>query len=149
MAPFVTLCSATLIARLAGLAGIDYVGTWVEAVAVGLAVMFTLTGLAHFAPAKREGLIAIVPPALPHPQLLVTVTGLMELAGAVALLVPSGLVRNVAASALVVLLLAVFPANVHAARERRSATAPATPLGRRTALQGVFLSAASYVALCA
>jgi uncharacterized membrane protein len=41
--------------------------------------MFLVTGIAHFAPPLRRDLIAIVPPRLPTPRLLVTVTGVLEL----------------------------------------------------------------------
>ena len=51
--------------------------------------MFVLTGIAHFAPPMRRDLIAIVPPRLPAPGLLVTVTGVLELLGAVGLLLPA------------------------------------------------------------
>jgi hypothetical protein len=46
--------------------------------------MFVLTGVAHFV-GKRAELVAMVPPFLPAPELLVTVTGVLELTGAVGL----------------------------------------------------------------
>src|SRR5262245_54368494 len=58
----------------------------------------------------------MVPPSLPHPGALVTVTGIAELAGAVGLLGPA--VSRWAALGLAVLLVAMFPANIHAARGR-------------------------------
>jgi hypothetical protein len=54
-------------ARIVGWLGVDYVDTWVKAIAVGLAAMFVLTGVAHFVPPLRGSLIAIVPPRLPAP----------------------------------------------------------------------------------
>ena len=41
--------------------------------------MFVMTGVAHFAPGMRRDMIAIVPPRLPKPSLLVAVTGALEL----------------------------------------------------------------------
>ena len=76
--------------------------------------MFVLTGVAHFAPPLRRDLIAIVPPRLPAPGLLVTITGVLELLGAAGLLLPA--TRVAAAVCLLVLMLAMFPANVYASR---------------------------------
>ncbi|MGG3623207.1 hypothetical protein ABES25_06540 [Bacillus gobiensis] len=47
--------------------------------------MFVLTGVIHFV-GMREELISMVPPTLPNPGLIVTITGLLELAGAVGLM---------------------------------------------------------------
>src|SRR3954453_20306543 len=115
MAVIVTLVLGTLAARLVGLLSVDYVDSWTAAVAVGLAAMFLVTGIAHFVNPLRRDLIAIVPPRLPvlgpiAPQvrgLLVTVTGVLELLGAVALLYPP--TRPAAAVALGVMMLAMFP----------------------------------------
>jgi len=37
-------------ARIVGWLGVDYVDTWVKAIAVGLAAMFVLTGVAQLRP---------------------------------------------------------------------------------------------------
>jgi uncharacterized membrane protein len=47
----------------------------------------------------------MTPPALPNPELLVTLTGVCEIVGAIGLLIPS--TRKLAAVALIVFLLAV------------------------------------------
>ena len=146
MAPLITLIAGTALARLLGLLGLDSLDGWVPALRVGLALMFLLTGLAHFAPRRRAGLIAMVPPRLPRPDLLVTVTGVLELAGAAGLLLPA--TYRLAAAGLALLMLAMFPANVHAARHHvELAGKPATPLPLRTVLQVVFVVAAATVAL--
>src|SRR4051812_28041293 len=88
MAVLLALFLGTLGARAVGLFGFSYVDTWATAFAVGLAVMFTMTGVAHFAPGMRQDMIAIVPPRLPSPRLLVTVSGVLELLGAAGLLYP-------------------------------------------------------------
>lgn len=151
MAPLVVLILATVAARTVGALGVEGVASWSSATALGLAAMFILTGLAHFTPARRAGLVAIVPPRLPHPQTWVTLTGILELIGAAMLLTPPdrGPWRVLAAWGLTALLLAMFPANVYAARRPRAATAPHTPLLRRTAMQCVFLAATVFVALTA
>jgi uncharacterized membrane protein len=78
--------------------------------------------------------VRLVPFALPAPGLLVTLTGLLELAGAAALLI-APLVRPAALS-LAALLVALFPANVHADRIGvEIASRRATPLRVRLPLQ--------------
>jgi uncharacterized membrane protein len=146
MAPLVVLFTGTVLARLAGLLGADVLDSWPAALRVGLALMFVMTGLAHFSRARRAGLVAMVPPRLPQPDLLVTVTGALELAGAAGLLQPA--TYRPAAVCLALLMLAMFPANVHAARHHVDlAGKPATPLPLRTALQVVFVAATLTVAL--
>ena len=78
----------------------------------GLAAMFLLTGGAHFI-GMRAQLIAMVPPWLPAPDLLVTVTGVLELLGALGLVLRR--TAPWAAAGLTGLLLAMFPANVQRA----------------------------------
>lgn len=92
MAPLLALVVTTLVARAAGAAGFGPTATWPGALAAGLAAMFALTASAHFS-RRRAGLVAIVPPGVPHPA------------------------------------------------------APYTPLGRRTAMQVLFLAAAVTVAV--
>lgn len=88
----------------------------------------------------RDELIAMVPPALPAPEVLVTVTGLFELVGALALLwAPTS---GPAAGALGLLLLALFPANVYASG---TATDWWDQLIPRTITQLIFLSATGTV----
>lgn len=144
MAPLLALLCVTLLARGVGALGVDYVGTWPSAVAVGLAAMFLLTASAHWIQPRRDGLIAIVPPRLPRPDHLVTATGVLEVAGALGLLVPA--TRVAAAVCLALLLVVMFPANVRAARGVGHEAAPRTPLLPRSAMQVLFLGAAAFVA---
>jgi uncharacterized membrane protein len=145
MAPLITLLLGTVIARAAGRFGAGYLPGWTAALAVGLAAMFTLTGIAHFAPPLRRDLIAIVPPRLPAPGLLVTITGALELLGAAGLLLPA--TRVAAAGCLLVLMLAMFPANVYAARMPDPPKSMTTQLPLRTVTEIVFLAAAVAVAV--
>ena len=50
MAPLIALLAGSVVARIVGWAGVDYVDNWTKAIAVGLAAMFVLTGVAHFVP---------------------------------------------------------------------------------------------------
>ncbi|MCV7220350.1 DoxX family protein [Mycolicibacterium elephantis] len=138
-----TLVLGTLAARLAGWLGVGYLDSWPSAIAVGLAAMFVLTGVAHFVNPLRRDMIAIVPPRLPAPALLVTVTGVLELVGAAGLLYPP--TRVAAAVGLFLLLLVMFPANVYAARMPNAPKSMTTRLDLRTVEQVLFLGAAAVV----
>ncbi|MGZ6778842.1 MAG: DoxX family protein [Mycobacterium sp.] len=145
MAPLVALVLGTLAARIVGWRGVSYVDTWPAATAVGLAVMFVVTGTAHFVNPLRRDLVAIVPPRLPAPALLVGITGVLELLGAAGLLYPP--TRAAAALALGVMMLAMFPANVYASRMPDPPTSMTTKLPLRTVEQVVFVGAALVVGL--
>jgi uncharacterized membrane protein len=145
MAPLITLLAGRIVARIVGWLGVDYVDTWTKAIAIGLAAMFVLTGVAHFVPPLRAALIAIVPPQLPAPGLLVTLTGVLEFLGAAGLVVPA--TRVAAAGCLLLLMLAMFPANVYAARMPNPPKSMTTQLPLRTAEEIVYLAAAVVVAI--
>lgn len=145
MAPLITLLVASVLARAVGWLGVTYVDNWTAAIAVGLAAMFVLTGVAHFAPPMRADLVAIVPPRLPAPGILVTLTGLLELLGAAGLLVPA--TRVPAATCLLLLMLAMFPANIYASRMPDPPKSMTTRLPLRVGAEIVFLAAAIAVAL--
>ena len=145
MIVIVTLILGTLGARLVGALGVDYVDGWPAAVAAGLAVMFVVTGIAHFVNPLRRDMIAIVPPRLPAPASLVTITGVLELVGAAGLLYPP--TRFAAALCLFALMIAMFPANVYASRTPNPPKSMATRLDLRTAEQVVFLGAALVIGL--
>ena len=87
-----------------------------------------------------------MPPRLPAPRLLVTVTGVLELLGAVGLLYPPTRVggRDLRS---VVLMLAMFPANVYASRMPSPPKSMTTRLPLRTVEQVVFVGAALVVGL--
>jgi uncharacterized membrane protein len=148
MAVIVTLVLGTLGARLVGLLGPEnwgYVDSWPEAFAVGLAAMFVMTGIAHFVNPLRRDMIAIVPPTLPAAGLLVTLTGVLELMGAAGLLYPP--TRVAAAACLFVLMLAMFPANIYAARMPNPPKSMTSRLDVRTVEEVVYLAASVVVGL--
>src|SRR5271155_5985068 len=145
MAPLIILLAGSVAARIVGCLGVDYTDTWVKAITVGLAAMFVLTGVAHFVPPLRGNLIAIVPPRFPAPGLLVSITGVLEFLGAVGLLVP--VTRVAAAVCLLLLMLAMFPANIYAARMPNPPKSMTTRLPLRTAEEIVYLAAAIVVAI--
>jgi uncharacterized membrane protein len=82
-----------------------------------LAFLFIAAGVLHFV---RPGIYArIIPPRLPYPKALVYISGVAEIAGGMALLVPT--LRPWAGLWLMALLVAVFPANIYMAMAPRQA----------------------------
>lgn len=144
MAPLLTLLLGSVLARVIGWLGVEYFDDWPAAIAGGLAAMFVLTGVAHFVQPLRDDMIAIVPPRLPAPALLVSVTGVLELLGAAGLLLPA--TRVAAAVCLLALMLAMFPANIYAARMPSPPKSMHTRLWLRSLEEVVFLAAAAIVA---
>jgi len=137
MVPFYVMLVAILLARGAGALGVELLDDWPSAVRIGLAVMFLFTAAAHFN-RYRADLVRMVPPGLPSPATLVTLTGIAEVLGALGLLIPW--TARLAAYGLILLLIAMFPANVHAAhRNQAIGGRPATPLPIRAPLQAVWI----------
>ncbi|GAA1466638.1 DoxX family membrane protein [Nocardiopsis exhalans] len=141
MAPLITLVGTAALLSVLGLLGVRRLRPWPVALRGGLAAMFTVTGTAHFV-GLRDTLIAMVPPALPAPELLVTVTGVLELAGAAGLLWHR--TAPWAAAGLTLMLVAMFPANVYAITEGVP-TGLTESLPVRTAMQAVFVAATTAV----
>ena len=80
-------------------------GSWL------IGIFFIFAGVFHFV--RPAPYLAMIPPWLPHPGLLVAVSGLAEIAGGIGVFI--GRFRRMAAWGLIALLLAVFPANLHVA----------------------------------
>jgi uncharacterized membrane protein len=76
-----------------------------------LAAMFVFTGTAHFY--ATDIFVESIPSFLPLRTEAVLLSGVAEIAGAIALLVPQ--LRRVSGIGLALLLLAVFPANINVA----------------------------------
>lgn len=138
MAPLVVLIAAVLLARLLGAWKIRGLNSWPAATRAGLAAMFCFTAVAHFGP-MRHDMVRMLPPWVPSPEAVILFTGVCEIAGAIGLLVPR--TRRIAAIALVLFLIAVFPANMHAARTGVSlGGSPVTPLIPRALMQVLFIA---------
>lgn len=139
MAPLIVLLGAFGMFFVLGLLGVQLFSPWPSALRFAVFAMFCLTASAHFTK-MRADLERMVPPQFPNPAVLVTLTGLLEYAGALGLLVPS--TRALAALGLIVLLLAMFPANAHAASAGLTVRGkPAMPLLPRALLQALFILA--------
>lgn len=139
MIPFYALIVSFILFQILGLIGVSHFAGWQTSLQAASAIMLLLGASAHWG-SKRADLIRMVPKALPRPELLVTLTGLLEIAGAIGLLLPA--TSRAASIGIALLLAAMFPANVLAARERMQIGGrPVTKLLPRTLLQIFFIAA--------
>jgi len=109
---------------------------------IGLAAAFLFMGVNHFVPGRARGMAAMIPPALKarvSGKTLVRFTGLCEIAGAIGILVP--FTRFAAGIALVLFLVAVFPANAYAAEHPERFGRAAFPFWPRYVAQLVLVLA--------
>jgi uncharacterized membrane protein len=145
--PFVVMALSIVALRVAGAFGAPFLDDWVTATRLGLAVMFLFTGMAHFS-RQRADLVRMVPPRLPAPGVLVAVTGIAQVVLALLLIWPD--TARGAGIALMLLLAALFPANLHAARTAHTIAGRAhTPLLLRAPLQLVWIGLLWWSAGCA
>jgi uncharacterized membrane protein len=136
--PFFVLVGAFVALRLVGMAGVEPLNHWAMPLRIAFALMFFLTASAHWGK-RRSDLIRMAPPWVPNPGLTITITGILEILGAIGLLIPQ--TARAAATCLSVLLVAMFPANVQAARQGLTIGGkPLTPLIPRAILQIVFIT---------
>lgn len=82
-----------------------------EILRVFLAISILIPGILHFA--VPEPFVKIVPSFLPYPLMLVYISGVFEILGSIGLLIPP--VSQAAAWGLILLFIAVFPANINMA----------------------------------
>ncbi|MFP5236166.1 MAG: DoxX family protein [Acidobacteriota bacterium] len=138
MTVLIVLVVAWLFFRLLGVFGIPVFLTWHDSLAYGLAVMFLFTSIAHFNRLRLD-LARMIPPLFPAPRAIVTITGLLEIVGAIGLMIPQ--FRHQAASALLALLIVMFLANIHAARVGGMLGGKrVTPLWLRAPMQLLFVA---------
>lgn len=142
MAPTIVLLVSLLILRGLGALGLGAFAAWQDDATYALALMFLLTASAHFTK-TREDLLRMVPAQLPFRRQIVTLTGICEGLGAIGLLIQA--TRAVAAVALLLLLIAMFPANINAAlRHIPLRGRPPTPLWLRVPMQILFVGFACW-----
>lgn len=148
----IVLVVATLGFRLLGmLPGLARFATWRVSAAHGLAVMLVMTAGAHFVPPgvtfmpNHADMVAMVPPFVPFPALMVYLTGILELAGAVGLVLPA--TRRAAGICLALLFVLMLPANIHAALAGVTlAGEAASPLWQRIPEQVLYIGVALWTA---
>ena len=138
--------------RLLGALGLSRFATWRSSAAHGLAVLLLFTGSAHFVPdsvtmmPSHDDLVAMVPAFVPSPSLMIYITGVLELLGAIGLVITR--TRPAAELGLAVLFVLLVPANIYAAVENIPLNGdPATPLWFRLPEQVVYVVVALWAAL--
>jgi uncharacterized membrane protein len=143
MIPLYALLVSFAVLRIAGLLGLSALNQVNLPLRIALALMFFLTASAHWGNGRTD-LIQMVPPIFRRPALLVSITGILEILGAIGLLIP--ITARPAALCLAILLIALFPANVRAARRRLTILGRPVPgLFLRACIQLVFLAALGLV----
>ena len=140
MTAFAVLLLATLSFKGIGAAGIESLSTWKAAARTGLAAMLLFTATAHFTPIRHD-LVKMIPPVFPAPMMLVYLTGMLEIVGAVGILIRR--FRPAAGVCLVLLFAAILPANIHASQSGVGLSGqPPTPLPLRVPIQMLFIAIA-------
>ncbi|HYG79283.1 MAG TPA: DoxX family protein [Pyrinomonadaceae bacterium] len=81
---------------------------------VGLTLFFLFTGLGHFL--RTEAMAEMVPPRIPYRVELIYLTGVLELLGAAGVWVPR--LKRLTGLCLILMLIAVLPANIYSAVQR-------------------------------
>ena len=145
MAPLIVLLGCWLIFALAGRLGIRWLDSGAKAGRAAFAVMFVFTGVTHFSPMKHDYL-AMMPSPLPRNLGFIYVSGLLEITGGLGLLFPA--TQRLAGAGLILLLVAMFPANVTAALNEVSFRGePPMSLWVRTPIQLAFVLSVWWSAL--
>ena len=81
---------------------------------IGLTLFFLFTGIGHFI--RTEPMAAMLPSSIPYRVELIYLTGVFELAGAVGVWIPK--LMKITGVCLIVMMLAVLPANIYSALNR-------------------------------
>jgi uncharacterized membrane protein len=134
-----SISTAILIATVAacfllGRRGLSSFGRIQWALRVLVALPLLVSGLLHL---TRTALLAtIIPPFFPYRPQLVVFSGLLELAGAIGLLLPA--FTRPASVCLALMMVAIFPANVYAANQSVGGLhMPSVPI--RLAMQVIYV----------
>ena len=115
-----------------------------------LVLVFVGMGVNHFRPGPARVMAAMIPPRMRRrgvlkPINLVYVTGVCEIAGGIGLAIPA--TRLAASVALIVFLIAVFPANIYASQHKEKFGRGAIPFWPRLAGQIVLIGLLVFVVL--
>lgn len=105
---FLMILAGTAAATVLGMLRVPTMGSWRARMRWGLAGALAFAGVHHLMTPDRY--TRMIEPFLPFPEAIVLVTGLLEIAGAIGLLIPR--TRHLAAVLLAVYFVAVLPANV-------------------------------------
>jgi uncharacterized membrane protein len=114
MFPAILMVILLVLFRILGAFGLEVGSTWQNSAQFAVVLTFVFTGITHFTKMKVD-FIKMIPPWMPYPVTVVFITGILEILGAVGLVIH--LTHQLAGICLVLYLIAVFPANAYAARK--------------------------------
>jgi uncharacterized membrane protein len=145
------LVLALLSFRLLGALGLRRFAAWPATAAHAMALMLVVTASAHFVPAgvtvmpNHADLVRMVPPLVPFPDAMVYLTGVLELLGALGLVLTT--TRWAAGLSLAALFVLLLPANIYAAVAGVPFSGEdATPLWLRIPEQVAYIAVALWIA---
>jgi len=111
MTVFFIIIVLAIILQLAAKIGVNPLKNFRDNARIATGAAFVLTGVSHFLmPGK---FMEMMPPFLPAPLFLIYLSGFFEILGGIGLMLSS--TKKSAAIGLILLLLAVFPANIYVA----------------------------------
>lgn len=120
-----------------GQIGFPYFDNWHTSLQAAIAVMLLIAASARWGK-RKDDLIRMVPSVFPRPDLIVMITGLLEIAAAIGILIP--VLSRVVSICLAILFIAMFPANIKAAKEKLTMAGKQAPsLWLRTVIQIFFI----------
>jgi len=111
MTVFFIIIVFAIILQLAAKAGLNPRKSFKDNARTATGIAFVLTGISHFA--IPEKFMEMMPTFLPAPLVLIYLSGVFEILGGIGLIISK--TKQLAASGLILLLLAVFPANIYVA----------------------------------
>jgi uncharacterized membrane protein len=145
MAPLFILLISFVVLRGVGYLGVRQLSSWRMAGLLAVAIMFLFTGATHFS-GMKHGYAAMLPGPISGNLGIIYLTGALQIAGSVGLLVPR--TRRLAGICLALLLVAMFPGNVYAAVNEVPFRGEApTPLWLRTPIQLFFIGMVLWTSL--
>ena len=111
MTVFFTILILAIILHLAAKIGLNPLKQFRDNARLATGIAFIFTGVSHFI--IPEKFMEMMPPFLPMPLFLIYLSGVFEILGGIGLIISK--TRKIAAIGLIVLLLAIFPANIYVA----------------------------------
>ena len=113
MTVFFMIIVLAIILQLAAAAGLNPLKAFRDNARLATGAAFIFTGVSHFL--IPEKFMEMMPPFLPAPLFLIYLSGVFEILGGIGLMFSK--TKRAATAGLILLLLAVFPANVYVALE--------------------------------
>jgi len=111
MTVFFIIIVLAIILQLAAKIGLNPQKNFRRNARIATGIAFIFTGVSHFI--IPEKFMEMMPSVLPAPLFLIYLSGVFEILGGIGLIISS--TKQLAAIGLIVLLLAVFPANIYVA----------------------------------